>query len=111
MSRVAWIPKQACSLPTRPCTEAWQADTGVAVSGATDAATDFRFLAGALSWVSDPGMEPYQGEPRTATAKAGDAMLNYHAETALELFAKAWAGKPVRQKPLGWSIRNLRNIV
>lgn len=80
-------------------------------AGAKDAATDFEFLANALTWVSDPKMEPYQGDPSKASAEAGKAMLDYRVNLALELFENALAGKTVEQKPLGWSIRALRNLI
>lgn len=79
--------------------------------GAKDSATDFRFLADALTWVSDPKMAPYQGNPSMATKEAGDAMLNYHADLAMKFFEQARAGKPVFQKPLGWAIRALKNVM
>ncbi len=79
--------------------------------GMKDAAVDFNFLASALTWVSDPNMEAYQGDPSAATRNAGDAMLEYHANLAIELFETARAGKTVRQQPLGWAIRALRNII
>ncbi|MFA6447934.1 MAG: creatininase family protein [bacterium] len=79
--------------------------------GANDAATDFDFLAHGLTWVSDPKMEPYQGNPSIATKEAGEAMINYHADLGVELFEQARAGKQVFQKPLGWSIRALRDLI
>ncbi|HOO56357.1 MAG TPA: creatininase family protein [bacterium] len=79
--------------------------------GATDESTDFRFLAGGLSWISDPEMDPYQGDPSKARKEAGEAMLNYHAGVGMELFEKARKGHFVKQKPLGWSIRSLKDIV
>jgi creatinine amidohydrolase/Fe(II)-dependent formamide hydrolase-like protein len=79
--------------------------------GLKDAASDFRFLADGLTWVSDPKMAPYQGNPSLATKEAGEAMLNYHADLAIKFFEQALAGRPVRQKPLGWSIRALKNVM
>jgi len=79
--------------------------------GARDAALDFDFLAHALTWVSDPEMSPYQGDPSKASAEAGVAMLDYHADLAVDLYEQARSGKTVEQKPLGWSIRAIRNIV
>jgi creatinine amidohydrolase len=79
--------------------------------GANDAATDFEFLADALTWVGDPNMEPYQGDPSLATREAGEKMLNYHADLGVEMFEQARSGKQVKQKPLGWSIRAIRDLV
>ncbi len=79
--------------------------------GANDAATDFEFLAHALSWVNDPNMEPYQGNPSIASKEAGEAMLNYHAGVAIDLFEKARAGNKVPQSPLGWSIRLIKDLM
>jgi creatinine amidohydrolase len=80
-------------------------------AGAVDAATDFDFLAEALTWVDDPNMAPYQGDPSAATPEAGKAMLEYRVNLAVELFENALAGKKTEQKPLGWSIRALRNLI
>lgn len=79
--------------------------------GAKDAAVDFYFLAHGLAWVSDPKMETYQGTPCEASAEAGEAMLKYRAKVAVELLEKAMGGERVRLKPLGWSIRSLRNLL
>lgn len=78
--------------------------------GASGAATDLRFISSALAWVSDPAMESYQGTPSAATPEAGERMLAYRTEVALDLFERAVAGVPARAKPLGWSIRSLRRI-
>ncbi|MFH1539002.1 MAG: creatininase family protein [bacterium] len=83
----------------------------LSAAGARDAAVDFHFLAHGLAWVSDPEMETYQGVPGEASAEAGEAMLRYRAKVAVELLEKAMAGKRVRLKPLGWSIRSLRNVI
>ena len=80
-------------------------------AGAKDAALDFHFLALGLAWVSDPDMEAYQGNPSKASAAAGEAMLEYRAALAVELLEKAMAGKPVKLKPMGWSMRILRNVM
>ncbi len=79
--------------------------------GASDAATDFRFISSALAWVSDPEMESYQGRPSAADPAAGERMLEYRAALAIELLEAAISGAPVQTKPLGWSIRRLRKII
>ncbi|MBU2602530.1 MAG: creatininase family protein [Actinobacteria bacterium] len=79
--------------------------------GASDAATDFRFISNALAWVSDPQMESYQGRPCAADPAAGERMLEYRAAVAIELLEAAISGVPVQTKPLGWSIRRLRKII
>jgi len=80
-------------------------------AGARDAATDFHFLAHGLAWVSDPDMDPYQGTPSEADPGSGEAMLEYRADLAVELLEEALAGKARRLKPVGWSIRALRDIL
>jgi len=79
--------------------------------GMKDVETDFYFLAHGLAWVSDPQMEPYQGNPSKSSEKAGEAMLEYRANLALELLEEALDGKPRELKPLGWSIRFLRDVM
>lgn len=83
----------------------------LAAVGAKDAATDFHFIAHGLAWVSYSKMEPYQGTPSDATSEAGEAMLAWRAGTALGLLEKALEGKPERLKPLGWSIRSVRDVI
>jgi creatinine amidohydrolase len=79
--------------------------------GARDAAIDFYFLAHGLAWVNDPNMAPYQGDPSNASEKAGEEMLNYRANLALELIEQAIAGQRRFSKPIGWSIRFVRHFV
>ncbi len=80
----------------------------LAAIGLRDAATDFQFLAGALAWVNDPAMDPYQGDPSRATREAGDAMFNYHVNLGVDLLEKALSGNYRGTKPIGWSLRLLR---
>ena len=79
--------------------------------GARDAALDLEYLAGALAWVSEPGMESYQGDPSRAGREAGERMLEYRAVEACRLLEEAMAGHWPALKPMGWSIRMLRRIV
>lgn len=79
--------------------------------GARDAALDLEYLAGALAWVSEPGMESYQGDPSRAGREAGERMLEYRATEACRLLEEAMAGHGPALKPMGWSIRMFRRIV
>jgi len=79
--------------------------------GLRNAATDLRFLAEALAWVTDPDMEPYQGDPSRASAEAGEAMVQYHVELGVELLEQALAGACPRSRPIAWSLRLLRFVM
>lgn len=79
--------------------------------GMKEASADFFFLGNGLSWVSDPSMDSWQGDPSASDPAAGEAMLNYHAATAVKLAEQALSGKQPRIHPLGWSIRMLRRFI
>lgn len=80
-------------------------------AGKKDLADEFHFLSHGLAWVSDPNMDPYQGDPSKASAEAGAAMLKYRAELGAELLEKAVSGNPQFIKPLGWSVRFLKDFM
>lgn len=82
-----------------------------AAVGNKDVADEFHFLSHGLAWVSDPNMDPYQGDPSKASPEAGEAMLKYRAELGAELLEQAVSGKPQFLKPLGWSVRFLRDFM
>jgi len=48
------------------------------------------------------------GDPKLASAKNGEAMLNYRLEEAIKLFDRALQGEPVQIKPMLWNLRVLR---
>ena len=54
---------------------------------------DLQHLANTLAWVSDDDMLPYMGDPKQATAPAGEAMLNARVDVAMELLDKALEGR------------------
>lgn len=74
---------------------------------------DLEHLANTLAWVGDPDMLPYMGDPRKATAEAGEAMLAARVEVAMELFERALADggrEPVRLRPMLWGVRAMRKL-
>jgi len=80
-------------------------------AGRKSAATDLRFLAAALAWVTDPGMASYQGDPSRASSAAGEAMFRYHVDLGVQLLEQALAGSCPRSRPMGWSLRWLRFVM
>lgn len=76
--------------------------------GAKQAGRDLEHLANTLAWVSSNPMKPYMGDPKLASAKNGEAMLNYRLEEAIKLFDRALQGEPVQIKPMLWNLRVLR---
>jgi len=79
--------------------------------GARGTALDLKYLSVAFAWVSEPGMESYQGDPSRSGREAGERMLEYRAAEACRLLEEAMAGHWPALKPMGWSIRILRRIV
>jgi len=47
----------------------------------------------------------YVGEPRMASAEAGERMLEAHVEEGLAQLERAMQGEPPFSRPLLWSIR------
>lgn len=82
-----------------------------AAAGNKHVADEFSFLSHGLAWISYPQMEAYQGDPSKASVEAGEAMLKYRTDLGVELLEKAIAGKWEQLKPLGWSVRFLRDVM
>jgi creatinine amidohydrolase/Fe(II)-dependent formamide hydrolase-like protein len=59
----------------------------------------------ALGWVAAGKKPNYVGEPRMATAEAGQRMLDAHVEEALAQLARAMNGQPPYSRPVLWSLR------
>jgi creatinine amidohydrolase len=81
------------------------------IIGAKDASLDFYFMATGLAWISDPEMDPYRGNPLSASIESGEAMYHYQVELAIKLFEDAHSGNRQYTKPLGWSVQFLRYLV
>ncbi len=73
--------------------------------GAHHLAADLPALAMALGWVTARDKPTYVGEPRLATAEAGERMLDALAEEALAQVARAMSGRPPFSRPVLWSLR------
>jgi creatinine amidohydrolase/Fe(II)-dependent formamide hydrolase-like protein len=73
--------------------------------GGRDAAQDLRHVGLMLSWVTDREPSTYIGEPRAASADAGERMLDAHAEEAASAVLAALEGRPPYHTPLGWTLR------
>ena len=79
--------------------------------GAKDAALDYYFMATGLAWITDPEMDPYRGNPLSASTESGEAMFHYMVELAARLFEDAHSGNRQYTKPIGWSVRYLRHVM
>jgi creatinine amidohydrolase/Fe(II)-dependent formamide hydrolase-like protein len=73
--------------------------------GARQLAADLPALAMALGLVTARTKPTYIGEPRLATAEAGQRMLDAHVEEALSQLSRAMSGRPPYSRPLLWSLR------
>jgi creatinine amidohydrolase len=73
--------------------------------GAHHLAADLPALAMALGWVTARDKPTYVGEPRLATAEAGQRMLDAHVEEALGQLQRAMSGRPPFSRPVLWSLR------
>lgn len=78
--------------------------------GARETAADLLHLGETLAWVGDPQKLPYLGAPALATPEAGEAMYRGHVRALLGLVEEALAGRPVRIRPLLWSVRFLKHL-
>jgi creatinine amidohydrolase/Fe(II)-dependent formamide hydrolase-like protein len=79
--------------------------------GWKDAALDFHFFAHGLAWIMDPDMDAYSGDPIKSDPANGEKMLAYRAKTGLRLLESAIDGSPEKIKPMGHSVRALRNLI
>ena len=73
--------------------------------GARRLAADLPALAMALGWLAAGAKVTYVGEPRMASAEAGERMLEAHVEEALAQLQRAMRGQPPYSLPLLWSLR------
>jgi creatinine amidohydrolase len=79
--------------------------TALRLVGARRLAADLPALAMALGWVSAGAKVIYVGEPRMASAEAGERMLEAHVEEGLAQLERAMRGEPPYSRPLLWSLR------
>jgi len=73
--------------------------------GARRLAADLPALAMALGWVAAGAKVTYVGEPRTASAEAGERMLEAHVEEGMAQLERAMRGEAPYSRPLLWSLR------
>jgi creatinine amidohydrolase len=73
--------------------------------GARRLAADLPALAYDLAWLAPGAKVTYVGEPRMASAEAGERMLEAHVEEGLAQLERAMRGKPPYSRPLLWSLR------
>jgi creatinine amidohydrolase/Fe(II)-dependent formamide hydrolase-like protein len=73
--------------------------------GARQLAADLPALAMAMGLVTARKKRTYVGEPRRATAEAGQRMLDAHVEEALAQLERAMSGRPPYSRPMLWSLR------
>ncbi len=66
---------------------------------------DLAYVGLMLSWVTEKRPSNYIGEPRAASAEAGERMLAAFAEEAVERMEAALRGEPPYHTPLGWTLR------
>ncbi len=75
--------------------------------GASELAADLRYLGLMLDWTTEKHPSTYVGEPRAASAEAGERMLDAFAEEALSRLQGCLDGEPPFFHPLAWSLRFL----
>ncbi len=73
--------------------------------GARRLAADLPALGMALGWLAAGARVTYVGEPRMASAEAGERMLEAHVQEALAQLDRALAGRPPYSRPVLWSLR------
>ncbi len=79
--------------------------------GAKRFSGDLAHLSNVLAWIGQPNMVPYMGDPKLASEKAGEAMMEARVKAAGELFEKALRGENVRIDPLLWQLRLLKGFL
>jgi creatinine amidohydrolase/Fe(II)-dependent formamide hydrolase-like protein len=75
--------------------------------GASELARDLEYIGTMLCWTTERHAPNYIGEPRAATAEAGERMLDAFADEALSSFEASLEGKAPLFSPLGWTLRFL----
>ncbi len=73
--------------------------------GARQLAADLPALALALGLLTARDKPTYVGEPRLATAEAGERMMDALVEEALAQVERAMSGRPPFSRPVLWSLR------
>lgn len=79
--------------------------------GARRLSGDLMHLSSVLAWIGQPDMVPYMGDPKLASEKAGEAMIEARVRAASALFEKALKGEPVYIDPLLWQLRMIRGFL
>jgi len=73
--------------------------------GAEELGNDLSHAGLMLSWITEKQPSTYIGEPRGASAEAGERMLDAFSDEAAAAVGEALAGKAPYHTPLGWSLR------
>jgi len=75
--------------------------------GAPGLGADLRYLGLMLNWTTERRPSTYIGEPRAASAEAGERMLDAFTGEALARLEDCLRGEPPFFQPLAWSLRFL----